>query len=154
MALEQVQSIWTRCSAVGLNSLSRSVHMMGSECTTAVTVRMQESSAMLHVHMAISGSRMGKLLLRVESRYVSTTSGALCVMTSGILLMLMWPADNLGSLPQEQYHFQEHSLVRALDPFTYSMRNALAMKIVFRTVSQMRLTFETVATPKMLVSDV
>jgi len=47
MALEQVQSIWTRCSAVGLNSLSRSVHMMGSECTTAVTVRMQESSAIV-----------------------------------------------------------------------------------------------------------
>ena len=38
--------------------------------------------------------------------------------------------------------------------FTYSMRNALAMKIVFRTVSQMQLTFETVATLKMLVSDV
>jgi len=50
--------------------------------------------------MAISGSRMGKLLLRVEWRYASTTSGALCVMTSGILLMLMWLADNLGSLPQ------------------------------------------------------
>ena len=50
--------------------------------------------------MAISGSRMGKLRLRVELRYASTTSGALCVMTSGIVLMLMWPADNLGSLPQ------------------------------------------------------
>ena len=40
------------------------------------------------------------MLLRVEWKSATTTSGALCVMTSGGLQMLMWPADNLDSLEQ------------------------------------------------------
>ena len=40
------------------------------------------------------------MLLRVEWKSATTTSGALCVMTCGGLQMLMWPADNLDSLQQ------------------------------------------------------
>ena len=32
--------------------------------------------------------------MKVELRSVTTTSGALCVMMPGGLLMLMWPADS------------------------------------------------------------
>jgi len=45
--------------------------------------------------MVISDYRMGKIVLRVELRYATTTSGALCVKTAGILLMLMWSAGSL-----------------------------------------------------------
>jgi len=41
---------------------------------------------------------MGKILLRVELSYATTTSGALCVITSGMALMLLWSVDSLDSL--------------------------------------------------------
>ena len=47
--------------------------------------------------MAMSDSRVGKMLKRGESRY-ATTAGELCVMTSGMIMMLMWSAGSLGSL--------------------------------------------------------
>ena len=61
----------------------------------------------LCVRMVISGSRVGRILLRVESRYATSTSGALCVMTSGILLTLMWPADSLDSLQWVCIHYMD-----------------------------------------------
>ena len=48
--------------------------------------------------MVILDSRRGKIVLKAEWRCVATTSGALCVMTPGMLLMLMWPASSLVSL--------------------------------------------------------
>ena len=47
MVVGLVRSTWTRCSVVGLSSLSRSVHMVGSECTTVYTVKTQESSVLV-----------------------------------------------------------------------------------------------------------
>ena len=47
--------------------------------------------------MAMSDSREGKLLKRGELRY-ATTAGELCVMTSGMRMMLMWSAGSLGLL--------------------------------------------------------
>jgi len=47
--------------------------------------------------MVTSDSRMGKMLKRGELRY-ATTSGALCVMTSGIIMMLTWSVGSLGLL--------------------------------------------------------
>jgi len=48
--------------------------------------------------MVISDYKVGKIFLKVESKYAVTSSGALCVKTPGILLTLMWPVDNLVSL--------------------------------------------------------
>ena len=43
---------------MGLSPVSRSVHMTGSECMTAVTVRMQESSATVSIAVAAEDSRL------------------------------------------------------------------------------------------------
>ena len=40
------------------------------------------------------------MLLKVEWKSVTVTSGAQCVMTRGGLQMHRWPADNLDSLQQ------------------------------------------------------
>lgn len=58
LSVGEVRSIWTRCSAVGLSPVSRSVHMTGSECMTAVTVRMQESSATVSIAVVAEDSRL------------------------------------------------------------------------------------------------
>ena len=44
--------------------------------------------------MVTSDFRVEQTPVKVELRSVTTTSGVLCVMTSGGLLMQMWPADN------------------------------------------------------------
>ena len=48
--------------------------------------------------MVILDSRAGETSVKDELRCVATTSGALCVMTPGMLMMLMWPAGSLVSL--------------------------------------------------------
>ena len=37
------------------------------------------------------------ILPKDESKFAGTTSGVPCVMTSGMMLMLVWPADNWDS---------------------------------------------------------
>ena len=50
MVVGLVRSTWTRCSVVGLSSLSRSVHMVVLECTTVSTARTQESSVLVGIY--------------------------------------------------------------------------------------------------------
>ena len=55
------------------------------------------------IQLAVSLARsdwqgLDPIPLKAVLRFVSTTSGALCVMTSGMLLMLVWPVDNWDSL--------------------------------------------------------
>ena len=47
------------------------------------------SLSSVYIQMVISDCRMAKIFLKVELRYALTSSGALGVMTPGILLMLM-----------------------------------------------------------------
>ena len=42
--------------------------------------------------------------MKVELRSVTTISGVLCVMTSGMVLMQMWPADSLDCHQQVCKH--------------------------------------------------
>ena len=49
--------------------------------------------------MVISDLAVDETLLRAELRSVSTTSGAQFVMTFGQMMMAMWSADSLDSLP-------------------------------------------------------
>ena len=57
--------------------------------------------------MVTSGFEVVQTLMKVEWKYATIMHGALCVMTCGGLLMLMWPADNLALLQQvsSQLHF-------------------------------------------------
>ena len=55
--------------------------------------------------MVTSGFEMVETVLKVEWKSVTTTSGALCVMMPGGLLMLMWPADSLD-LHQQVYTYE------------------------------------------------
>jgi len=50
------------------------------------------------VQLETSGLLVGEMILRVEWRSATKASGAPCVMTTGGLLMLLWPVDNLDSL--------------------------------------------------------
>jgi len=52
------------------------------------------------VQLETSGLLEGQMLLRVEWKSVTMPSGAQCVMTSGELLMLVWPVNSLDSLQQ------------------------------------------------------
>jgi len=52
------------------------------------------------VSKVISGFVVDQTLVKVELRYATTMYGAQCVMTSGELLMLMWPVDSLDLLQQ------------------------------------------------------
>ena len=46
-------------------------------------------------------------LAKAELRYATTMYGAQCVMISGILLMLTWPADSWDLLQQVTCNFHE-----------------------------------------------
>jgi len=50
--------------------------------------------------MGTSGFEAVQTTMKVVLKSVTTMPGALCVMTPGVLLMLMWPADSLDSLQQ------------------------------------------------------
>ena len=52
------------------------------------------------VQMVISGLLVGPTSLRVELKCATIQYGAPCVMTSGVLLMLLWSADSLD-FPQQ-----------------------------------------------------
>lgn len=41
---------------------------------------------------------MEQIALKDELKFATTKLGVQCVMTFGLLLMLMWPADNLDSV--------------------------------------------------------
>ena len=53
-----------------------------------------------HAPMVTSGFEVVQTTMKVVLKSVTTMPGALCVMTPGVLLMPMWPADSLDSLQQ------------------------------------------------------
>ena len=52
------------------------------------------------VQLETSGLLVGQTILRVGWRSATTANGGQCVMTHGIILMLLWPVDSWDSQQQ------------------------------------------------------
>ena len=70
--------------------------------------------------MVTSGFEMVETVLKVEWKSVTTTSGALCVMMPGGLLMLMWPADSLDLHQQVHVYTYETTCASLIPRLLYT----------------------------------
>ena len=97
-----VRSGWTMSSVVAPRPDSLTVLLMHLEVTTVPILKMLECGASLKPPPVLKEPSDFKEALPPVDAWRSATrmSGAQCVMTSLVHLMLKWPADSWDSVPQ------------------------------------------------------
>lgn len=87
--------------------------------------------------------------LKVVLRSVSTTTGELCVMIPGAMLMLVWPAYKLASQEKMPWLSEVLPLVKELEPFFLMMLPVLVLRTDLLIACSIQ--DQVVSTVKMLV---
>ena len=85
-----------------------------------------------------------------ELRYGIPTSGTQCVMTSGVMLMHLWVAGNLG-IKEQPLPIREPILAEVLEESYWMICIAVEPRDLFSSVLMMGSTTTTVVIVKMLV---